>query len=400
MRIAMLSWESLHSIAAGGVAVHVTELAAALQRRGHELHVFTRRHGEQRYHEWIDGVAYHRCDYQAHPDFVDDVNNMCRAFVERVSIVEDMTGRFDLVHAHDWLAGNAMIWLKQGRGRKSFFTFHSTEFARSGNEMWDGRSVRIREQERAGAYWADHVICVSHATRGEVHWMYEAPEWKTSVIYNGVSPHRFSTGVDAAAVKSRLAVGSSDPMILFCGRMEWQKGPDILVEAMPRVLDRHVDAKFVFAGEGGMRPAMEQRVRQLGVASAARFLGFRNSGELPELFQSNDGVCVPSRNEPFGIVVLEAWSAGKPVVATQVGGPNEYVEHEITGLKIAPHPESVASGLSALLADCTRARWMGSNGRRLVDERFTWDTIARQTEEIYRMPEAEKGEAARRAAVG
>jgi glycosyltransferase involved in cell wall biosynthesis len=109
MRIAMFSWESLHSIAVGGVAAHVTELAVALERRGHELHIFTRLAPGQCADERIDGVSYHRCPYPPHPEFVDDANNMCRAFVERFFALEDLIGHFDIIHAHDWLAANAMI---------------------------------------------------------------------------------------------------------------------------------------------------------------------------------------------------------------------------------------------------------------------------------------------------
>ena len=83
MRIAMLSWESLHSIAIGGVAAHVTELAAALARRGHQIHVFTRRAYGQAGHDWTDGVHYHRCMYRRN-DFVDDINSMCRSLFDRV----------------------------------------------------------------------------------------------------------------------------------------------------------------------------------------------------------------------------------------------------------------------------------------------------------------------------
>ena len=93
---------------------------------------------------------------------------------------------------------------------------------------------------------------------------------------------------------------------------------------------------------------------------------------------------MPSRNEPFGIVILEAWSAGKPVVATDRGGPSEYVQHEYNGLRIAPHPESIAWGLGTLLSDFDRARWMGENGKRQVGEQFTWDVIAAQTAGTYR----------------
>src|SRR5438874_10715112 len=82
MRIALFSWETLHSIAVGGVGVHVTELAAGLERRGHEVHVFTRQGRGQPQYDRLDGVHYHRCSFPLTPNFVDEINNMCRAFVQ------------------------------------------------------------------------------------------------------------------------------------------------------------------------------------------------------------------------------------------------------------------------------------------------------------------------------
>src|ERR1700690_403732 len=120
MRIALLTWESLHSVALGGVAVHVTELAAALERKGNEVHVYTRMRwaGDWQYHQ-IDGVHYHRVPYSGAGDIVDDVNQMCRGFVSSVFQTEDYMGApFDIVHAHDWMASNAMGGVKRGRGRK------------------------------------------------------------------------------------------------------------------------------------------------------------------------------------------------------------------------------------------------------------------------------------------
>jgi glycosyltransferase involved in cell wall biosynthesis len=382
----MLAWESLHSHPVGGVAQHVTELAAAMERIGHEVHVFTRMAPGQRHHDWIDGVRYHRCPYPGHPEFVDDVNNMCRAFVERMFIVEDMVGEFDIVHAHDWLAANAMIWIKQGRARRSILTIHSTEYARCGNTFPGGRSQRVRDQERAGTYWADSVICVSNATRDEIMWMYEVPEYKTAVVYNGVSANRFGGPIDVGETRRRYDIGPMDPTILFCGRLEWQKGPDLMVEALPSVLHHHPNAKFVFAGDGSMRHDIERRARAIGAGPAGRFLGYRNGTEIADLFKLSDGVCVPSRNEPFGIVILEAWSAEKPVVVTDVGGPGEIVVHDYHGLKISPTPDSIAWGMGTLLSDFDRARWMGANGRRAVLNGFGWDAIAVQTLTVYGFP--------------
>ena len=143
------------------------------------------------------------------------------------------------------------------------------------------------------------------------------------------------------------------------------------------------NAKFVFVGDGHMRGSLEARVRDLGIDHAVRFLGHRNGDELIALYQMPDIVCVPSRNEPFGIVVLEAWSARKPVVVTQNGGPNEYVWHEVNGLKVSPSPDSIAWGLGTMLMDFERARWMGRNGREAVEASFSWDTIAEQTIAAY-----------------
>jgi len=380
----MFTWEALHSIAVGGVAAHVSELGAALVRQGHEVHVFTRSGHGQRTHERIDGVHYHRCIHTGQKDFVDDINSMCRALVERFFVIEDFHGAFDIVHAHDWLAANAMIWIKQGRGyHRCIFTVHSTEYGRCGNAFRNGASNRIRFQERAGTYWADQVIAVSHATRDEITWMYEVPERKTHVVYNGVTPQRFAQPLDCGEFKHRFHIAPLDPLVLFCGRLAWQKGPDLLVEAIPAVLRRFGAAKFVFAGDGDMRGGLEQRARQLGVTHATRFIGHRSGDDLIHLFQAADTLCVPSRNEPFGIVVLEAWSAGKPVVVTQVGGPNEYVSHEVNGLKIQPRPDSVIWGLTTLLSNFDHARRMGQHGRREVEARFTWDRIARQTLGVY-----------------
>ncbi len=383
MRIALFSWETLHSIPVGGVAVHVTELAAAMQRRDHEVHVFTRRGQGQPDYEEVHGVHYHRCGFDLHPDFVDEVNNMNRAFVHRFFAVEDHTGTFDIVHAHDWLASNAAAWIKEGRGRKAVLTMHSTEYGRNGNQFFKGQADRVHHQERHGTYLADQVITVSNLLKKEIQWLYELPDRKVNVVYNGVNSHQFDYDLDAGAVKARYAIGPLDPTILFVGRMVVQKGPDILVQAMPPVLQYYPNAKFVFAGDGHMRSEVCALAHRLGVAHALRVLGVVRGRELHDLFKACDVVAVPSRNEPFGIVILEGWSAHKPVVSTKRGGPSEFVWHEINGLQVDDVPDSVAWGLGTLLADHDRCRWMGRNGRAAVEAVFSWDCIAEQTENIY-----------------
>jgi glycosyltransferase involved in cell wall biosynthesis len=383
VRIALFSWETLHSIAVGGVGVHVPELAAALQRRQHVVHVFTRQGANQPHYDCVHGVHYHRCPFHVTPNFVDEINNMCRSFVHHFNAVEDHAGRFDLVHAHDWLASNAVVWIKEGRGRKAVLTMHSTEYGRNGNRFFGGQASRVQDHERHGTYCADRVITVSNQLKVEVKWLYNLPEHKVRMIYNGVNASTFDYWVDPGAVKKRYAIGPLDPTILFVGRLVVQKGPDILVRAMPALLRYYPHAKFVFVGDGHMKNDVCGLAHQLGVAHALRVLGVKRGQELHDLFKACDVVAVPSRNEPFGIVILEGWSAHKPVVSTKRGGPAEFVWHDVNGLQVDDTTDSVAWGLGTLLADHERCRWMGRNGRAAVDAVFSWDRIAEQTEEVY-----------------
>ncbi len=385
MRIAMFSWETLHSIPVGGIAVHVTELAASLARRGHEVHVFTRRYHDQSEYDYIFGVHYHRCNFDLNRNFVDEVNNMCRSFVGNFFAVEDYVGRFDIVHAHDWMASNAAVWIKQGRGHKAVMTVHSTEYGRNGNQFFGGLSPRIQDHERHGTYCVNRVITVSHRLKGEIQWLYQVPAEKTAVIYNGVNCRAFDYWLDPGEVKRKYAIGPLDPTILFVGRLVVQKGPDILVRAMPSILRYYPHAKFVFVGDGHMKNDVCNIAHQLRVAHALRILGVKEGRDLWDLFKACDILAVPSRNEPFGIIILEGWSAHKPVVCTKRGGPAEFVWHDVNGLHVDDTPDSVAWGLGTLLADHDRARWMGRNGRAAVDAAFSWDNIGEQTENTYKM---------------
>ncbi|MFC1577235.1 glycosyltransferase family 4 protein, partial [Candidatus Omnitrophota bacterium] len=384
MRIAILTWESMHSVVVGGIALHATELAGALERKGHEVHVFTRMgRADHPLYERIYGVHYHRIPFATNNDFVEEVNIMCRAFVDTVFQTEDYVGHFDIVHAHDWLTSNAMAWIKEGRGIKSIMTAHSTEYGRCGNNFFDGNSARIRDHERHGTFCADQVIAVSKTLKNEIMWMYNVPDWKARVIYNGVNYRKYDGWIDPAAVRRMYSIGPMDPVCLFAGRMVYQKGPDLLVDTIPNILRYYHNAKFVFVGDGEMRWAMEEKARSMGVSHATRFLGYHSGWRLADLFKASDVICVPSRNEPFGIVILEAWSAGKPVVASSNGGPSEIVWHDVTGYKIHDNADSVAWGIGTTFADFDHARWMGRNGRVAVETAFSWDVVGDQVLKVY-----------------
>ena len=312
------------------------------------------------------------------------MHNMSKAMAHAFFACEDFCGKFDIVHGHDWHVVPALDEIKKARGRKIVFTLHSNQYGRDGNHFHDGKAAAIRGIEWYGTYIADRVIVATQTMKGESQWLHRIPEWKMRVVHNAVNFNKFNGWINPAEIKARYHIGPLDPTVLFVGRMTYQKGPDLLLEAIPDVLKDYPNAKFIFVGDGDMKGHLEWRAGQLGVSHAVRFTGYLPEHEKINLFKACDVVCVPSRNEPFGVVVLEAWSAGKPVIAMHGTGAGEIVWHEVTGLKVYHHPGSISWGIKKIFSDFERARWMGRNGRYAVENVFNWDRIADITLNVYK----------------
>jgi len=385
LKIAFLSWETLHTIAVGGVAPHVTELAGALHGAGHEVHIFTRAQGNPIDHE-ILGVHYHEVGYDKAGCIVQDTRNMCGAFVWAVNGHESVWGAFDLIHGHDWLAGPAVMQLK-GQGKPTVFTMHSTEGGRNGD--FGKGHPGVKDIERAACGAADKLICVSGVLLDEVSCHCGADRGKSTVIYNGIhsGPIVDMPWEDewTGNAKEDKGFGRMDPMFLFVGRHTAQKGCDLLIEAIPHILNCRGDAKFVIVGDGHLLAHNQGRVQALGVGHAVVFTGSLKSGSahLKSLFKACDAVVVPSRNEPFGIVVLEAWASGKPVVATTSGGPRDFVKPGEDGYLVDPEPGSIAWGCCKILENFEHTKWMGRNAQAKAMREFSWEHIAKETEQVY-----------------
>jgi len=381
----MFSWESLHSIRVGGMAKAVSELALALAGLGHEVHVYTRMASDQSGHELIDGVSYHRCAFDGSGDILWHCEKMCHAMLDRFHETEKRSGRFDVVHAHDWHTVNAASHLKLRSGYPFVITYHSTEWGRNGGRFGEWYEFReISGREWYGAYASDRIITVSQAMKKELMWLYNAPDWKIDVIPNGIAPERYERKVDPGRVKERYGIHPLAPVILYVGRLVHQKGPDILMGAVPRVLGHRWDARFIFAGDGGMRGHLEHLRRLFNISHAVRLLGYVPEEEYLQLLNSCDILCIPSRNEPFGLVLLEAWSARKAVVASDVGGLSENIENFKNGIKAYPTSESIAWGINYIIDDPVGVRRLGEEGHRTVRRRFNWSSIASATVESYK----------------
>ena len=138
--------------------------------------------------------------------------------------------------------------------------------------------------------------------------------------------------------------------------------------------------KFVFIGHGDMRSQCEQRVRELNVGHACRFLGYTSTPIKERLMNACDLICIPSRNEPFGVVVLEAWEVCKPVVATEAVS---IIRNFEDGLLAYIQPESIALCINSMIKHPEEMRKLAMAGRTRLETEFDWDKIARKTLEVY-----------------
>jgi glycosyltransferase involved in cell wall biosynthesis len=175
--------------------------------------------------------------------------------------------------------------------------------------------------------------------------------------------------------------------ILWLGRMAGNKGCDYTVKAMPKILAKFPDAKLIICGDGEEKVHINNIIDQLKVRQAIEILGTATFDKLVSLYYKSIVYVFPSINrlEAFGIVQLEAMANATAVICTDIPGPNAVMDPGKTGLIIPKQdPDAIAEAVNSLLADPQRAIEMGRAGRRLVEEKYEWKTIAGQVEELYK----------------
>jgi glycosyltransferase involved in cell wall biosynthesis len=370
--VAFFCWESMYAERVGGLANAATNLAETLVRQGHTVHFFTRGSIPDKI---VNGVQYHYCQ-PAGRNIVEFCDDMSRQMVDQFRVI-DHEQRFDVLHFHDWHPVQALHLLKD---RNTILTYHSTEFGRNGNQYGDWWEFKeISGKEWYGGLIAKRVTAVSHTMKREVMHLYNVPDDKCDVVPNGVVPRQYRTEIDPGEVKKAYGIHPYAPMILFIGRLVYQKGPDIFIEAIRQVCQYRWDAKVIVAGDGGMKQYLQERAKDLPV----NFVGYIPDSEYVRLLNAADIVVIPSRNEPFGLVLLEAWSAEKGVVATNVGGLSENIDSFVNGIKTEATPESLAWGINTMINEPWNAGAQGMRGRKKVDRMFLWGPIVQRLTDTY-----------------
>jgi glycosyltransferase involved in cell wall biosynthesis len=219
MRIGMLSWESLYSIKIEGLATHVSQLSEVLARRGHEVHIFTRR-GDFDSYDMINGVHYQRVNFDESGDIVARMDKMSDAMYNRFIVVQKLFGGFDIVHCHDWHPVLAANRIKAEHGIPYVLTIHSTEWGRNGNGFSDSTLFKgISHREWLGGYESSQIIVTTKKMRDELRKIYSIPENKMNIIPNGIARKDVKRPPDPGIVKKKYGIDSIDPLVLFAMKM-------------------------------------------------------------------------------------------------------------------------------------------------------------------------------------
>ena len=246
------------------------------------------------------------------------MEEVARYAVVAAEVARQLEGKFDVIHAHDWLTYFAGIAAKRVSGKPLVVHMHATSFDRSSGDNID---TRVYDIERAGMAAADRVIAVSNLTRNIIIEKYGIPAERVVTVHNAV---RFSS--KETEIPER---GVEDKIVTFLGRITYQKGPDYFVEAAAKVLKRVPNVRFVMAGSGDMMNHVIRRVARLGIADRFHFTGFLKGDDVDKMFQLSDVYIMPSVSEPFGISPLEAMRSNVPVIISKQSGVAEVLDYAV-----------------------------------------------------------------------
>jgi glycogen synthase len=388
--VLLLSWE-YPPVIEGGLARHVRKLAEALVRQGTRVDVLTRGvgagpNGEDSHSGEFGGVNVHRV---REPSWPRDLDRFV-AWVERMN--DDMLAAgealaqensYDLIHGHDWLVAPASLALAERLGLPYVTTIHATEHGRHQGWVQDQPQAHIHSVERWMARSADGVIVCSYYMRGHVADIFDIDERRIAVIPNGVDPNDLRPLEDLEALRREFAA-PHEKLVLLVGRLVYEKGFQLALDALPGVIERVENVRFLVAGSGTHEGELTAQAERLGLARHGMFLGWIGDDVLHSLYRIADLCVVPSIYEPFGLVALEAMASGCPCIVADTGGLREVVPSgERVGLRFnGGDAEHLGVMIERLLVD-------GDLRDRLVMEasehvlRFDWDDIAQRTRGIY-----------------
>jgi glycosyltransferase involved in cell wall biosynthesis len=307
------------------------------------------------------------------PPAGDDYSGDLMAQVERFArFVVNATRnlKFDVIHAHDWMTYPAGLAVARLTGKPLVVHVHSTEFDRSGLHV----NQRIYDLERRGMHGAMHVVAVSQLTKNVIVRRYAVPDNKVQVVYNGVD-------LEPTQGEYMTGIQSRDKIVLYFGRITYQKGPEYFIYAAARVLEFMPNVKFVVAGSGDQAKRMIELAAELGIGHKVMFTGFLRGKDITRVFALADLYVMPSVSEPFGIAPLEAMAHEVPALISKSSGVSEVLTH---ALKVDFWDiDDMANKIIAVLRHPPLHQTLKEHGAFEV-RKITWDGAASRCEQVYR----------------
>ena len=384
MKILALAWEFPPRIV-GGIARHVAELYPEIIQLGHEVHLLTVEFGSAPRYEVVEGIHLYRCAVAHGNDFFHWIANMNESMGKLGGELLKDQDDFDLIHAHDWLVGDAAIALKNIFKLPMIATIHATEYGRY-NGIHNLRQQYINGKEKLLAHEAWRVIVCSQYMREEIQRVFQTPADKIDVVYNGIRPEKKNHGNRFDRIKFRRRFANDrEKIIYYVGRMTYEKGISVLLDAASKVIAKmgHT-VKLIIIG-GGNTDRLKHQAMRLGIWEQCYFTGFMSDADLDKFQTIADCAVFPSLYEPFGIVALESFAARVPVVVSNTGGLPEVVQHDYTGIVTrANDSDSLTQGILEVLTNPAHSQYLVNNAYKTIAERFSWDDLAKQTVTVYR----------------
>ncbi|MGH2958917.1 MAG: glycosyltransferase family 4 protein, partial [Solirubrobacterales bacterium] len=321
MRILILSWE-YPPLIEGGLARHVRKLSENLVELGVEVHVLTRGDGSAADEQLLNGVHVHRVREPDRPrdlgEFVTWIEHMNTDMLSAgVALGDDL--EFDVVHGHDWLVASACDHLARRFDRPLVMTIHATEYGRHQGWVDKHPQSHIHGVEKWVTNRADKVIACSAYMREHIADIYALEESDVNVIPNGIDPEDLRPMDNLDELRSAFAE-PDEKLVLLVGRLVYEKGFQVALEALPTLIKNVGNVRFLIAGSGTHEEELKAQAEKLGLMEHGTFVGWIGDDVLHSLYKIADLTVVPSIYEPFGLVALEAMASGCPCIVADTGG--------------------------------------------------------------------------------
>ncbi|WP_139904631.1 glycosyltransferase family 4 protein [Clostridium thermarum] len=382
MRVLMLSWEyPPRSI--GGLSTHVYNISHSLQGAGHEIHVVTCGNEKSKAFEVEDGINIHRVfPISIEKDnLIEWINQLNYAMIEASAKLLNNEEKFDLIHAHDWHVAFAAKTLKQIYCLPLITTFHSTEYGRN-NGIYTDLHRHIASIEALLAKESSKIICCSEYMKDQVSSLYDIDKNNIQVIPNGVFEAPKSSG--RINIFRRAYAKDDEKIVLYIGRHIYLKGIHHIIDAIPTIVSKIGNIKFIISGTGPMTEDLKYKAQAMGISDKIIFTGYIDEKVKQKLYRAADVFVIPSLYEPFGNVALEAMTMGCPVVASATGGLSEIVDNNVTGKLFNPgYVHELADSIVELLNDDVLRNGIIEKALDVVKDSYTWEKASELTSEAY-----------------